>query len=954
VNRGGTGQDFADLAIGDLLYGDVEADGVTPKFSLLADVAVGSYLRSGGLLTAPLWSTLKLPNTAAVGDILIASTLDTITGLAIGASGTIIRSNGTIPANSGFTIPNTFATGNLVYASATNVLSGLAVGATGNFLRWSGTVPTWSTLTIVNQGATGGILHTSTTDNATFLAIGTVGKILRSTGTLPAWTTLTVPNTATTGGILHASATDVTTFLAIGAAGKLIRSTGTLPAYSTFTIPDTFALGDVVYGSATNVLTALAGNITTTQKFLSQTGTGTVSAAPSWQLVPAVGSLVFFFKKTASSIATYFEMSTPASVAAAQTIVSGTLTTGTTTLANFATVAGVPNVTFVPGGVCTCYITSKVDAVAGSKTVQLVAEFYQRTTGGTETLRATSAQTINLTTLDAAYIFQGAIPSSLVFVASDRLVTRVRAVVAGAGSDVVVTLTIEGTTAARSESPSATVDATNFLPYVGATANVDTGTFTITTPKVIGGTAVGSSLVLQSTSAAGTTDFIRFLVGNNGATEAMRIINSGFIGLGTDTPLFDLHLVKAAAAVIQIDVSGTGNTAFSVVRNSTDNTFFQFAARGSTIAGSTFGILRAGMVECIFAPTATGVGLLGTNTTAPLVLATNSLERIRILSTGQVGIGTLVPSQLLTLGSTGALAWDNAGTADVMLFRDAANTLAQRNGTAGQLLNIYDTYTSATNFESLAIGVNTVDVGANTFSILTRQGSGGGSAQTLNLGTTGNVNLSFITNGGFRWHMTGSGHFIANADNIFDIGATGATRPRTGYFGTSVVAPTFIGSGTALTGFSLFDHFVDSSVGGAEADIYSDTLAANAFNANGAKIIAEYGGNFITVGTELTQLKVYLAGTAIWDSTGVAPTTGTTSWRVYVELIRVSSSVVRYTVSLNTTGASGYVYAGAGELTGLTLSGTNILKITGTSTGVGSGAGDIVGKMGYVKFAPAA
>lgn len=154
-------------------------------------------------------------------------------------------------------------------------------------------------------------------------------------------------------------------------------------------------------------------------------------------------------------------------------------------------------------------------------------------------------------------------------------------------------------------------------------------------------------------------------------------------------------------------------------------------------------------------------------------------------------------------------------------------------------------------------------------------------------------------------------------------------------------------------GGSLFDHFTDVSVGGAEADIYTNTTAANTLNVNGGKLIAEYGGNFVTGGTELTQLKVYFAGTAIWDSTGVAPTTGTTSWRVYVELIRVSATVVRYTVSLNTTGASGFVYCAVGELTGLTLSGTNILKITGTSSGVGSGVNDIVGKMGYVRFAPA-
>lgn len=66
------------------------------------------------------------------------------------------------------------------------------------------------------------------------------------------------------------------------------------------------------------------------------------------------------------------------------------------------------------------------------------------------------------------------------------------------------------------------------------------------------------------------------------------------------------------------------------------------------------------------------------------------------------------------------------------------------------------------------------------------------------------------------------------------------------------------------------------------------------------------------------------------------------------------STVLRYNVRLNTTGASGYAYNTVGELTGLTLTGTNVLKITGTSSGVGSGSGDIVGKMGYVRFDSAA
>ncbi len=44
-----------------------------------------------------------------------------------------------------------------------------------------------------------------------------------------------------------------------------------------------YTLGDTLYSSATNVLSKLAGNTTTTKKFLAQTGTGSVSAAPSWE-----------------------------------------------------------------------------------------------------------------------------------------------------------------------------------------------------------------------------------------------------------------------------------------------------------------------------------------------------------------------------------------------------------------------------------------------------------------------------------------------------------------------------------------------------------------------------------------------------------------------------------------------------------------------------------------------
>jgi len=53
------------LAVGDMLYGDG-----TTTVAKLADVAVGSYLASGGVTTAPLWATL---NQAAVAGLTTAS-----------------------------------------------------------------------------------------------------------------------------------------------------------------------------------------------------------------------------------------------------------------------------------------------------------------------------------------------------------------------------------------------------------------------------------------------------------------------------------------------------------------------------------------------------------------------------------------------------------------------------------------------------------------------------------------------------------------------------------------------------------------------------------------------------------------------------------------------------------------------------------------------------------------
>jgi hypothetical protein len=157
----------------------------------------------------------------------------------------------------------------------------------------------------------------------------------------------------------------------------------------------------------------------------------------------------------------------------------------------------------------------------------------------------------------------------------------------------------------------------------------------------------------------------------------------------------------------------------------------------------------------------------------------------------------------------------------------------------------------------------------------------------------------------------------------------------------------------AKVGGAIFDHYTDGgSVGTAETTLATDTIAANTLATNGDKIKATYG---LTLANSAStkQPKLYFAGSAIW-SPGAYSTSDTGFVEIRVTLVRVSATVVRFTVGV-------LIYTGAlstamniGELTGLTLSGSNILKVTGTAAGGAAADNDLVCKLASVKWSPAA
>lgn len=101
------------------------------------------------------------------------------------------------------------------------------------------------------------------------LTSGNNGVLVTSAGGAPSISS-TLPNA------VQDNITRLGTITSIGAAlGATFGGTGL----------STYILGDTIYGSGVNTLAKLSGNTVATIKYLSQTGTGAVSAAPVWSTI---------------------------------------------------------------------------------------------------------------------------------------------------------------------------------------------------------------------------------------------------------------------------------------------------------------------------------------------------------------------------------------------------------------------------------------------------------------------------------------------------------------------------------------------------------------------------------------------------------------------------------------------------------------------------------------------
>lgn len=151
-------------------------------------------------------------------------------------------------------------------------------------------------------------------------------------------------------------------------------------------------------------------------------------------------------------------------------------------------------------------------------------------------------------------------------------------------------------------------------------------------------------------------------------------------------------------------------------------------------------------------------------------------NRTVLLGDGSTGL-RMSAAYYIGWSSSAAGAGDAFNNNDLIIRRDAAGILAQRNGTNAQSFRIYNTFTSATNYELASIGWAT-----NILSIGTEKGSGGGTARAMqlvtdgtsrvNIGAAGEIGLYGVTAVARATTAGAAATFVTNTSGILNDTAT--------------------------------------------------------------------------------------------------------------------------------------------------------------------------------------
>ena len=387
----------------------------------------------------------------------------------------------------------------------------------------------------------------------------------------------------------------------------------------------------------------------------------------------------------------------------------------------------------------------------------------------------------------------------------------------------------------------------------GALVFGTTPTFTtnITAPLHIGGTAVSSSLTLQSTSGVGSSDYVAFQTGSQ--SERMRITTGGNVGIGASVPGSKLTVSGGNINADQTTGTwigfGTGTFTFRGAAQT------DYGIGYNTNSGADFSTVLSGYSNVIF--------------------TANQTEKMRITSAGNVGIGTTTPTatlqvanassdSLITSGSTYPLTlYTNNSSADSAIYWKAtAGSLRFGTTTDGITTSGFAERMRITAAGNVGIGnsspTNTLDVtgtlrvsGAVTFTTALTTANGGIGTSTgslANCTVDGTNAVGYLTipqnaqTGSYTLVLADSGKSIFHASAA---GAATYTIPA-----NSSVAYAL---GTTVT-------FINMSTNNVTIAITTDTLYLAGAGTTGSRTLAQYG---VATATKMTSTTWIISGSGL-------------------------------------------------------------------------------------------
>lgn len=278
------------------------------------------------------------------------------------------------------------------------------------------------------------------------------------------------------------------------------------------------------------------------------------------------------------------------------------------------------------------------------------------------------------------------------------------------------------------------------------------------------------------------------------------------------------------------DTWNAGATVFTAIKmNATDT---------ASAAGSLLMDLQVGGVS-FFSSSKTGIVLAPNSFRASSLYIYATAAAVRADTTSSRNIA-LDPAGV-TVSSAGVFQFgsgnDAAGGRDTILHRDAAATLAQRNGVNAQRFRLYNTFTDASNFErgKFAWESNVLRIGTEKL--------GTGTARALELQTDGVTRLTIEATGGLT--LQGNLNLVGGAS--FSMGTQkGSNLPSTniGFTNSGTLAlrregvltgNIIFGGGTGGNAISTFE-FGDSSWSASPSNVNLAGPSAAGTNVSGGNL----------------------------------------------------------------------------------------------------------------------